>query len=242
MSSNDLRALLALQDLDTRIDHEEHRRSSLPERADLAQLERAKGQLATARRVVAQALAEVQSRQEQAEKELKASEDRLGQVNARLYGGSVSASRELQAMAADVDSLKKRISDFEDRALALMDEREPLDGQVAEMDRQLELLDERHADLSTRLSEAESEVVSVLAELNARRSALAAEVPSNLLPTYDRLRARLSGVAVARLTGGRCDGCHLALPAMELDRIRHHDAGALEYCEQCGRILVVPGD
>ena len=42
--------------------------------------------------------------------------------------------------------------------------------------------------------------------------------PGRLLATYDRLRARVDGVAVARLVGSHCDGCHLTLPAMELDR------------------------
>ena len=63
--------------------------------------------------------------------------------------------------------------------------------------------------------------------------------PSTCSGTYERQRARLEGVAVARLVGGRCDGCHLTLPAVELDRIRHESAGTLEYCEQCGRILVI---
>jgi predicted nucleic acid-binding Zn-ribbon protein len=45
-------------------------------------------------------------------------------------------------------------------------------------------------------------------------------------------------VAVARLVGNHCDGCHLTLPAMELDRIRHLPEDELVTCEQCGRILV----
>ena len=49
---------------------------------------------------------------------------------------------------------------------------------------------------------------------------------------------RFDGVAVARLVGSHCDGCHLTLPAMELDRIRHLPEGELVTCEQCGRILV----
>ena len=77
--------------------------------------------------------------------------------------------------------------------------------------------------------------------LSAQRPKTADAVPQQLLGTYERLRARLSGVAVARLIGGRCDGCHLTLPAVELDRIRHESAGTLEYCEQCGRILVIAG-
>jgi uncharacterized protein len=166
----------------------------------------------------------------------------VAQVNTRLYGGTVSASRELQAMATDVDALKRRISDLEDRALGLMDEREPLDSKVAELDRQIAALGEQKASARESLAQAELEVDYALEEFSEQRPTVLGNVPANLLATYDRLRPRLGGVAVARLVGGRCDGCHLALPAVELDRIRHHDAGTLEYCEQCGRILVVPGD
>ncbi len=107
MSPADLEALLALQDLDTHIDQEQHRKAHLPERDELAQLERLIGQKETARSEVAVLDADVASRQEAAERELQATEDRVTQVNRRLYGGTVTASRELQAMAADVESLKK---------------------------------------------------------------------------------------------------------------------------------------
>lgn len=242
MSSDELRALLALQDLDTHIDQEEHHKAALPQRAELAQIERAISQLSAERDAVAAGASEVASRQELAEKELKATEDRVAQVSARLYGGAVTASRELQAMAADVESLKKRISDLEDRALSLMDEREPLDNQLARQDEQLAVLRQQREAVSESLAHAEAELNVVLAQLGAKRPQALSAVPPSLLPTYERLRSRLGGVAVARLVGGRCDGCHLALPAVELDRIRHHDAGALEYCDQCGRVLVVPGD
>ena len=77
--------------------------------------------------------------------------------------------------------------------------------------------------------------------LQAQRQDAAGGISPELLATYERLRQRLEGVAVSRLIGGRCDGCHLTLPAMELDRIRHEAAGSLEHCEQCGRILVISG-
>ena len=92
MSPADLEALLALQDLDTHIDQEQHRKAHLPERDELAQLERLIGQKETARSEVAVLDADVASRQEAAERELQATEDRVTQVNRRLYGGTVTAS------------------------------------------------------------------------------------------------------------------------------------------------------
>ena len=241
MSPADLEALLALQDLDTHIDQEQHRKAHLPERDELAQLERLIGQKETARSEVAVLDADVASRQEAAERELQATEDRVTQVNRRLYGGTVTASRELQAMAADVESLRKRASELEDRALVLMEEREPFDKELAELDGQLVELEARQREARTSLAEAEAEVDTDISTLAAQRPKAAGTVPEQLLSAYERLRGRLGGVAVARLVGGRCDGCHLTLSAVELDRIRHESDGTLQYCEQCGRIIVIAG-
>ena len=241
MSAPEFDALLALQDLDTHIDQEVHRKAQLPERAELAELERDTGQTQASRSVVAAALGEVASRQEAAERELKATEDRVVQVNRRLYGGTVTASRELQAMAEDVEGLKNRASELEDKVLAFMEEREPFDTEVASLDRKLTELADRQQGTLERLRAAETELEAAIAGLAAQRPGAVEAVPQPLLSAYDRLRSRLGGVAVARLVGGRCDGCHLSLPAMELDRIRHQSAGSLETCEQCGRILVIAG-
>ncbi len=241
VNAADLDALLGLQDHDTRIDQELHRKAHLPERAQLADVGAATAQEGSARSSVASVLEVVATRQAEAERELKATEDRIVQVNKRLYGGTVSASRELQAMANDVEGLRRRASELEDRVLGLMEEREPLDKQLGEHDARLALLSQRRSDLSQQLQAAETDLDASLSLLQAERQEAAGGINPQLLSGYERLRERLGGVAVARLVGGRCDGCHLSLPAMELDRIRHDAAGSLEYCEQCGRILVISG-
>jgi uncharacterized protein len=234
-------ALLALQDLDTHIDQERHRRAHLPERAELSDLERMATEAGAHRAGLATTLGEVVSRQVASERELKATEERAAQVTVRLYGGTVTASRELQAMSSDVEGLRRRASELEDKVLGIMEEREPLDSAVAELDTTLADLSERQNEVGDRLAKAEGEVDAILAELEAQRPAAVAAVAAPLLGAYEKLRARLGGVAVARLTGGRCDGCHLSLPAMELDRIRHQPPGSFENCEQCGRILAFMG-
>jgi predicted nucleic acid-binding Zn-ribbon protein len=78
---------------------------------------------------------------------------------------------------------------------------------------------------------------NLAAELDARALA-AADVPAELGALYEQLRARLGGVAAAPLVNGRCGGCHLALPATEVARLRKEPAETLVRCEQCERILV----
>jgi uncharacterized protein len=71
-----------------------------------------------------------------------------------------------------------------------------------------------------------------------QRSAEAAQLPTALSDRYETLRARLKGTGAARLIGNRCDGCHLELASVEVEKIRALPAGEVATCEQCGRILV----
>jgi len=241
MSAAELELLLVLQDLDTRIDQEKHRRATLPARSELSDIEATIAQKLAEKSSLVSQRDEVGARQAEAERELQATEARMAQVHSKLYSGQVTATRELQAMAADEELLRKRGSELEDRALMFMEERDPLDAQVVSLDAELAELEMRRADAAKALRSAEREVDAVLVELEGKRLSAKAAVPPKLLATYESLRDRLAGVAVARLVGGRCDGCHLSLPSMELDRIRRQAAGSLVFCEQCGRILVTEG-
>ncbi|MBO0732517.1 MAG: hypothetical protein J2P57_24875 [Acidimicrobiaceae bacterium] len=240
MTAPQFEALLAVQDLDTHLDQLRHRRATLPERAELAAAEteadRIESQLVAARA----ARDEVAARQTALEADLAQSEQRAETVSRRMYSGEVAASRDLSAMAADVEHQRARASDLEDQILALLEEREPFDGAVDALETERSSVAARIATAKEVLAGAEAVVDAEIADTDKRRTEATAGVPSDLLATYDRLRSRLQGVGAARLVGGRCDGCHLSLPATEVDRIRHLPDDALITCDQCGRILVRP--
>jgi predicted nucleic acid-binding Zn-ribbon protein len=155
-----------------------------------------------------------------------------------MHSGAVTASRELTAMVDQIKSLEHRRSDLEDAELELMVAAEPLDAELAVLTPQRESLDSEGTRLRALVAEAESEIHARLSQSAEARIAAAADVPEGLLKTYDALRARLGGVGVARLVGSSCGGCHLVLPAVEVDRVRRQPPDAVVTCEQCGRILV----
>ncbi len=238
MSAPALEALLAVQELDTTADQARHRLGQLPARRQLQEVRQRRRDLA-ARRSEAEAEREgVAGRQQALEEDLAATEKRRSEVSARLYGGTVSASRDLQALSAEVDSLTVRASQLEDEVLAVLEEREPFDAAVAHLDAEEAALAGQEDQALAALGSAEAEASAEMQDLLARRAGAAAGVPPDLLVTYDHLRARLGGVGAARLVGDRCGGCHLSLPATELDRVRHLPADAVVTCDQCGRILV----
>jgi predicted nucleic acid-binding Zn-ribbon protein len=157
-----------------------------------------------------------------------------------MYSGVVSAPRELQAMQADVESLRRRRSTLEDSVLDAMAEREPLDAEVSGLERERGRLDQEGTRLRGAVAEAEAAIDAELAAEQDRRAEAVVSLPADLAARYESLRARLDGIGAAPLVGGRCGGCHLSLPATELDRIRREPPDALILCEQCGRILVRP--
>ena len=77
-----------------------------------------------------------------------------------------------------------------------------------------------------------------IAAEEAARAELAAGLPADLADRYEVLRSHLGGVGAARLVGDRCDGCHLTLSSVEVERIRHLPPEEFATCPQCDRILV----
>jgi predicted nucleic acid-binding Zn-ribbon protein len=233
-----LETMLAVQEHDLAVDRLLHKRQTLQERAELAALEQEAEALESRLAESASRRDELERRQTRLEEEVAAVERRITEVDRRLYSGEVSASRELQAMSAEVEALKRRRSDLEDQELAVMEEREPVDAEVAEIETQRAALAERAGRVMVAIAEAEAAIDAEVDAERAARAELMAAVPADLAAQYDRLRARLGGIGAARLVNGACTGCHLALPATELDRIRRAQADAVLHCEQCGRILV----
>lgn len=238
--SDPLHRLLEIQEQDTLVDQVRHRRSHHPLRAELSALDDALGAVGQRREVAAGERDAIRRRQGDLESEVAANAERLAGIERRMYSGEVSAARDLQAMSAEADSLKARTSRLEDLVLEAMEELEPLEAAVSALDGELSELADRRGRVAAELAESDASLESEEALHTAVRRELLEGVAPELLERYDKLRSHLGGVAVASLHNGACGGCHLALPATELDRIRRADADALILCEQCGRILVRP--
>jgi predicted nucleic acid-binding Zn-ribbon protein len=230
--------LLAVQDLDTHIAQLQHRKAALPERAALnemeGQLRELAGQIATA---VAQQSALV-TRQNELETQIEAVNNRRKALEERLYGARGTAARDLQAMNEEIDHLGQRRGELEETELALIEEQEPVDQLLESLGARKDPLDEQAAALRVQVAEAEAEVNAELALAETSRATEAAHLPADLAQRYEVLRVRLKGTGAARLIGSHCDGCHLELSAVEVDRIKKLGPDQVITCDQCGRILV----
>ncbi|MDQ2827298.1 MAG: C4-type zinc ribbon domain-containing protein [Actinomycetota bacterium] len=231
---------MQVQDHDTAADQLRHRRQTLPELAQLVAVEDDLVRLEVALTETSAAAADAAKAQRRLEGELALVESKVVELESRLYSGVVTVPRELQAMQIEGEALRTRRGSVEDEVLEAMDRRESLDGEIAALQRRRSELDAEGSGLRAAIAEGQSHLDRELAAQLEARATAAAGIPPDLAALYEQLRARLGGVAAALLVNGRCGGCHLALPATEVARLRKEAPETLVRCEQCERILVRP--
>ncbi|WP_282436526.1 zinc ribbon domain-containing protein [Aciditerrimonas ferrireducens] len=230
--------VLALAALDEALDRLAHELAGLPARRALEALD---AELEACRRRQAGLAAErdrLAGEQAALEAQAEAARVRRDQLEARARSGQIRAARDLAAIDEEMQQLARHVAGLEDQELALMEALEPLEAELAGLAAELADLEERRAGRAAELAAAEREVEAQQVALLPEREARARALPDEVLARYEAIRRRVGGPGAARLVGGRCEGCHLTLPAMEVDRLRRAPGGTLGTCEQCGRILV----
>lgn len=230
--------LLTLQNHDSAAERLRHRRTTLPERAQLEARRAAHAELEAQRQAVAERRDAELREERRLDDEVRALEAKAKAEDTKMYSGTVSSPRELQAMQADVDQLRRQASEREDEELEVMVRREALDAEIEALEAAQAALVAEMQTLLAALEAQEREIDGELSAEESARAALAPMIPEATLKLYEQVRANNRGVGAARLVGMNCQACHLGLPATEVDRIRHLPEDALARCEHCGAILV----
>lgn len=232
-----LEQLLEVQALDTSTDQLRHRRAHLPERTELEAVQSALTALDAKANEVQTQRDELARNEKRLEDEITMVREKAVQTDKTLYSGTVNIPRELTALQEEIDALARRQRQLEDQELELMEQAEPLDTDLVTMAAQRAVLDDQAVGLLARIVQHEVEIDAELADVIAKRETAVSGIPGDLLDEYERLRGAL-GIGVAKLSGNRCEGCHLTLSAVDVDRIRHDPVDTVAHCTECSRILV----
>jgi predicted nucleic acid-binding Zn-ribbon protein len=229
--------LLDLQAADTALAQLRHRRTSLPEVATLKERTARAEELATRIVDVETGLADVAGEQRRLENEVDAVRARATRDEQRLASGGVPA-KELEGLQHEITSLARRQSTLEDELLEVMERREESESERARLTTQRDALAGEIADLQVARDRAFGEIDEAAAARTQERSAIAAELPADLLALYERAREHSGGVGAAVLRQRRCEGCRIELSGSELSAVRVADADEVVRCDNCRRILV----
>lgn len=230
--------LLELQVLDAALDRLAHRRKTVPELAEIQSVGTRVTELRDAIVVARTELSDLDREQNKAEQDVDQVRARADRDQKRLDSGQVSSARDLENLQSEITSLHHRQSDLEEVVLEVMERREEADARLTSAEADMASAEADLKALEDRRDAAYADIDGEAAISESARTAVAKDIPEDLIALYDKLRVQHGGVGAAALHRGQCQGCHLSLNTVELNRIRAAAPDEILRCEECRRILV----
>ena len=230
------RRLLDLQAIDTALAQIAHKRSSLPEHAEVDRLARELSTLEDERVKAQVAVDDIDRDIARMDKDVEQVRARADRDRARLDAGTGPA-KELEALQHELATLSRRQTELEDAELELMEQREQ---SQADLDRVVNTLTgtrQTREDVENRRAGALGDLAKDEQWRTESRAPLVADLPADLIGLYEKIR-QSTGMGAALLRAGRCEGCRLELSGSEKSRVRAAAADEVVQCEECRRILV----
>jgi len=181
-------------------------------------------------------LDDLKRRQHSAEGDVDDLITKITTAEEQLYSGRIRNPKELTNLQHEVDLLKAKRDQLENKALEIMDQVELAEASVATSGNEFNKLETEWHSQQQQLSVDIELLQSKLSELRQKRQLLSAEIDPQAVGVYDKLRKQ-KGQAVAKVEQGICRGCRISLPFSELQQAR---SGNLVQCSSCGRILFLP--
>jgi len=168
------------------------------------------------------------------EGDIQVHEQKISKLRDQMLGAKTN--EQYRAFQHEIEYIEKEIRAAEDRILELMTDSERLETNVkgaeaalAEEKKSVEaekkIATERTAVDQTQLTQAKGE-----------RAGAAKEISPATLSTYERIRKKWHGVAIADATTGRCAACQIVLRPQVFQDLKRGDH--LMTCESCGRFIL----
>jgi predicted nucleic acid-binding Zn-ribbon protein len=177
---------------------------------------------------------ELALRLREADREVEGHRGRLQGREKELMSGRVRNPTELMQMNTEVEHMRDRLRGEEDAELLLMEEVERQEAEVTRIEAEVAAARARiEADapgLRVRIGEDQA----ALAEVEAERDSIWAQVPAAHQAAYRRIRIE---PPVAEVLDGQCAACRVTVTSTQRQQLRRQDQ--VVNCENCGRLLVV---
>lgn len=162
--------------------------------------------------------------------------DRIQASERRLMSGEVHNAKELEALQASVESMKRQRSQVEDDALATFQQREEAERQLIEQRATLAQVEAAWQTAQAALQQEETKYKRMYAQLKQQRQGITERLDADALALYTQLAERKAGVALATVQNGACSVCNVSLPTGVVANARTIEGNPV-YCPSCGRIL-----
>jgi len=156
----------------------------------------------------------------------------------KLYQGTVTNAKELANIEKEIEALGRQRSDLDGKVLELMEQVEQAQADLTVSKAGMQQANSHRADILAAYRSRYDMLDLELSDLTRKRPEQVTKVEDKaLLKRYDDIRARASGVGIAKVEGNSCGGCHMTLPAILIKAMKEEER--VQTCENCGRLLLL---
>jgi predicted nucleic acid-binding Zn-ribbon protein len=226
--------LYELQQVDTETENVSRRLKEIAASlGENAELKRARKMVTHAETKLAQSRAKMQD----LDLEVSSLSQKIETNEKRLYSGRVTNPKELANLQDELASLKRRCDKREEDLLEAMVATEEAEAGLADAQAILAQVSETWHTGQSDLTGEQARLQTFLDGLSKQRASLVTAIGPEDVATYERLRQRKAGYAVAAVKDSICQGCRMNPPTSQVQHAR--SGRELVFCNNCGRILHV---
>lgn len=165
--------------------------------------------------------------------------DKLKSIDKKLFDGSVTNPKEIEAFETQKVAIKKSISDHEDKILSLMDELPQVQKVSEEATKQLETKSKQFEEWKLKAVKFKQQLEAQHKDLMTKRPKATEGISPMLMAKYDTIRQRHHGIGMAVVTRQMtCEECGNAVAEKSIQAIQDD---RIVQCEDCQRILYWTG-
>lgn len=167
------------------------------------------------------------------ESEAKLNAGMIAKSNEKLR--AVKTNKEYQSILKEIEEIRKKKSDIEDRMLEQLEQIESAEAAFGDREAQLSAFTRTCRENKTALAAREQHERQSIEALNQKKAQVNTRAEQKIISIWDDVKKKVRGMAVVPVQQAVCMGCHMNIPAQLFNELQRFDE--LRFCPHCHRII-----
>jgi hypothetical protein len=148
---------------------------------------------------------------------------------------SVKTNKEYQSTLKEIEEIRKKNSDVEDRMIELLEKLESQEARVKQKETELARFVQECAEKKNKIADHIKQQEQSVEGLKEKQIQIRNSADSKIISILDDVKTKVRGKAVVTAEEAVCMGCHMNIPAQLYNELLRFDE--LRFCPHCYRII-----